>query len=460
MKDYFECNLPKVIPSYYTPGIKAKLEACVDIVYARTAKLNEACNIMTAKGMRQATFHALAKKVFDNGAKRFDEMSADDLCTLVSLLNTGLEYPDRMEWPNVIVLYDTAFVSTEDWEALRHFGIGGSDSSVVMGVCPYQTEEGLWYDKTGYPELVKDDEKQAIFDRGHFLEPKVIEIFCQMTGAVRIPETRMFQSLRYPHSTANLDSVLLMPSGKIAVFEAKSAIDCYAKAEEWFGSNIPVNYQTQIHQYLGVMNDDRIEGVYIGMLPCTDHTLAGQYIGSEFDPGKYFHHFEEPDPIYEEEILASEEAFWTDFVETGIKPEPSKNSKLDREVAEKYTPTPLSDPNIPVADLAFAQYEDLYNRLSEAEEQVSLKKSELESLTNFRDTLRNEMLAAMEGAQEARLLNADGEPLFIVKNTLVTRDGVDLKTLKEFFPDAYKACRKPSMSTRFSTKAAKPKKKK
>ena len=208
------------------------------------------------------------------------------------------------------------------------------------------------------------------------------------------------------------------------------------------------------------MNDDRIEGVYIGMLPCTDHTLAGQYIGSEFDPGKYFHHFEEPDPIYEEEILASEEAFWTDFIETGIKPEPSKNSQLDREVAEKYTPTPLSDPNIPVADLAFAQYEDLYNRLSEAEEQVSLKKSELENLTNFRDTLRNEMLAAMEGAQEAHLINADGEPLFIVKNTLVTRDGVDLKTLKEFFPDAYKACRKPSMSTRFSTKAAKPKKKK
>jgi len=416
--NYFECNLPKVIPSYYHPEIYAKLTECVARVYARTEKLNAACYRMADEGMRPATFHQLAKMVFDSSADRFDAMSVDELCTVTGLLYNGTEAPDRIEWPNVIVFYDTAFVSTKDWESLRHFGIGGSDSSVVMGVSPYQSEEGLYYDKVGFPEKVVDPGRQAIFDRGHFLEPKVIEVFCRMTGAVQIPETRMFQSKTHPHSTANLDGVLRMPTGNLAIFEAKSAVDCFAKAEEWFGSNIPPNYLTQIHQYLGVMNDPRLEGVYIGMLPCTDHTLAGTYIGSEYDTGRYFHQFEARDEMYEEDILCAEDDFWADYVEAGIAPVPSKNAEIDKTVMTRYRTTPVSDPEVAPVVISYENFEDLYNRLIASEEQVTAMTKELENLKNFRDTMRNELIAAMQGAQEATLTDNAGTPRFIIKNTL------------------------------------------
>ena len=456
---YFECNLPRQIPFYYAPEIHDKLQSCVDLVYERTEKLNRALDIASAANIKPATFHKLAKQIFDLSSKRFDELNAEELAKTAIILYDGTEAPDRLEWPNTIALYDTAFVSTKDWEALRHFGIGGSDSSVVMGVSPYQTEEGLWYDKLGYPEKVTDPGKQAIFDRGHFLEPKVIEAFCKMTGAVVIPETRMFASKKHPHSTANLDGVLRMPSGKIVIFEAKSAIDCYAKVEEWFGDNVPANYITQIHQYLGVLDDDRVEGVYIGMLPCTDYTLADIYIGSEYDTGKYFHHFEPRDEIYEEEILCTEEAFWTDYVETGVKPAPSKDSELDRTVAIRYTPTPISEPNTPPIQLDYELNEDLYNRLCSADEQVKLKQKELDSLTNFRDSLRNEFIEQMGGSQEAQLVDSTGTPRFIVKNTLIRKTTADMSLLETYFPDAYEKCKKVSSYTKFTTKAAKKPKK-
>ena len=461
---YFECNLPRDIPTYYHPDIYQKLKTCVAAVYARTEKLNAACDRMAAKGMRPATFHTLAKVLFDNvtikGVKpeRFDNMAVADLCKAVDLLYNGEESPDRLDWPNAIVLYDTAFVSTKDWEALRHFGIGGSDSSVLMGVCPYQTEEGLWYDKTGYPELVSDEGRQAIFDRGHFLEPKVIEAFCNMTGAEVIPETRMFQSKKHPHSTANLDAVLRMTSGKIAIFEAKSAIDCWTKIEEWLGENVPPNYVTQTHQYLGVMDDPRIDGVYIGMLPCTDHTVAGIYIGSEYDPSKYFHHFIERDEAYEEEILSAEDEFWANYVETGIKPAPSKDSELDKQTALRYRPSPISDPTIPTAKITYDTCEELYQQLIAAEEDVALQTKKLDSLTNYRNGLRNELIELMDGAQEAILEDASGEPLYTVKNTRIVKEGVDMTLLKQIDYETYKKCRKEIVYTKFSTKPFKKKK--
>lgn len=62
--NYFECNLPRHIPSYYAPEIYSKLQQCVDAVYKRTALLNAACDRLVAEtGMRPSTVHKLAKMV-------------------------------------------------------------------------------------------------------------------------------------------------------------------------------------------------------------------------------------------------------------------------------------------------------------------------------------------------------------------------------------------------------------
>ncbi len=452
---YFECNLPKKVPTFYEPGLYGRLQSCVDKVYARTAFLNEACDKMEKMGVRPATFHALAKKVFDNGAEHFDGLTVAELITLVNLLNTGVEYPDRIEWPNVDVLFDTAFVTIPEWELLRHVGIGGSDSSVLMGVSPYQTEEGLWYEKLGYPELVPDDDRQAIFDRGHFMEDKVIEAFCHMTGAERIPETRMFRSRKHPCATANPDSVLRMPSSKLALFEAKSAMDVYSKVSEWFGSNVPPNYTSQTHHYIAVFDDERIDGCYIGMIPCKDMVIGGVYCGSDFDSDRYYHSFIAPDPIYEDELMAEEEYFWEHHVVAGVKPQRSMNAELDKKVAETYTATPKSDPDAAPVELSYDRHKETLEQLMKVEEEVSRANKQLEDLKNFRDGLRIEFLGLIGAAQEATFTDADGAPKIIVKNTLVKKVGIDSKLLKQIDAELYEKCAKPRVETRFSIKAAK-----
>lgn len=456
---YFEVNLPREIPLYYKPELRQKMKECVERVYARSDKLNAACEkLFTTKGLRRATFHALAKKVFDMvSAERFDTMTPSELASAAYLLYDGTEYLDRIEWPNATVLYDTAFVSTKDWEALRHFGIGGSDSSVVMGISHYQTKRGIVYEKLGYPELVSDPGKQAIFDRGHYVEQAVIDTFCAKTGAVQIHESRMFASKRHPYSTANLDGVLRMPSGKLAIFEAKSAIDVWAKIVQWKGTNIPANYVTQIHQYMAVMDDDRIDGVYIGMLPVTDHTICDVYIGSEYDPTKYFHHFEERDRDFEEEILMAEEQLWTDYVMTGILPEESKDAGLDAEVRKRFEPTPLSDPNIPEQKIHLAEVEETFEEMAKAEAQMAELKKQAERWENYRNLLRNAIIGKMNGAQKAVVTDETGEPKFEVKNTLITKKGVDMELLETFHPDVFEEVKKSTTFTKFSYKEVKPK---
>ena len=197
---YFECNIDPKIPQFYHPEIYSRLVNTVALIHERTDKLNAALDSCSLKGCmtRGATFAGIAKTVFDYSTEKFDAMTAKELASVADMLYDGNDAEDRIEWPNAVVLFDTRFVTTRDWEALRHIGIGGSDSSVLMGCSPYQSEEGLWYEKLGYPEYVSEEEKQAVFDRGHFLEDTVIDTFCRLVGARRIPESRMFRHRDYP----------------------------------------------------------------------------------------------------------------------------------------------------------------------------------------------------------------------------------------------------------------------
>ncbi len=280
-----------------------------------------------------------------------------------------------------------------------------------------------------------------------------------MTGAVTVPESRMFCSRKYPHATANLDAVLRMPSGALAVFEAKTAADCPSKIGEWLGENVPPNYVTQLHQYLGVLDDDRVEGAYIGMLPCRDLVLADRYAGSEYSLSRYFHHFEPRDREYEEEILSAEEDWWHRYAESGVLPAPSGCARLDRQTAERYVPSALTAPEPEPAELSYESYRELWEQLEEAEKEVKTARSRLETVSNFRDSLRNRFAEAMGASREARLVDLDGNAQVILKNTPVFRDSVNLDSLRQYFPEAFEKCRRQTAFTSFSAKVAKKEKK-
>ena len=335
---YFECNIDSKIPKFYHPELYPKLVSTVALIHERTDKLNAALDICSLTGCstRGATFAGIAKTIFDFSNEKFDDMSANELAAVADMLYDGKDAEERIEWPNAVVLFDTRFVTTQDWEALRHIGIGGSDSSVLMGCNPYQSEEGLWYEKLGYPEYISEEGKQAIFDRGHFLEDTVIDTFCKLVGAKRIPESRMFRHKKYPNTTANIDGILSMPSGNLAIFEAKTA--ARGKEGEWMGNKIPPNYVCQCHQYMSVLDDPRIEGTYIGMIPVADLALDGTYIASAYTD-EFYHHYIERDLNFEEEILENEKWFWDSFIVNGVRPNASKDPKIDKAVKLRFEPS-------------------------------------------------------------------------------------------------------------------------
>ena len=446
---YFECNIDPRIPQYYHPEIYPKLVSTVALIHERTDKLNLALDDCILKGCktRGATFAKIAKTVFDLSTKKFDDMIPAELAEVVDILYDGNDAEDRIEWPNAVVLFDTRFVTVDDWEALRHIGIGGSDASVLMGCNPYQSEEGLWYEKLGYPEFISEEGKQAIFDRGHFLEDTVIDTFCKLVGAKRIPESRMFRHKKYPNTTANIDAILSMPTGNLAIFEAKTA--ARGKEGEWMGNKIPANYVCKCHQYMSVLDDPRIEGTYIGMIPVADLDLDGTYIASAYTD-EFYHHYIERDQSFEDEILENEKWFWDSHIVNGVKPNASKDPKIDKAVKLRYEPSPLSDPTIPPQELSYEQWEPKLDTLLAAEKDFAAKKTELDNLEQFRDVARLEILEALQGAQCGIFRNAAGDAKITIKNTAINKTTIDAKKLKQFYPEAWAATKKNSAYTRFS----------
>ena len=465
---YFECNLPLSLPAYYHSDIREKMKETVERVYDRTEKLEKA---LLLSGMRPADFHAKARYIFNGSAERFDALSPEQLSSGAQLLYDGCHASERIEWPNAIVLFDAAFVTQADWELLRHLGLGGSDSSTVLGLNHYNTKEGLWYDKLGYPVLVQAEPKQVSFDRGHFLEDRVIDIFCRMHNAERLNETRMFQSAIHPCCTANLDAVLRLSDGSLCLFEAKTATDCPAKRDAWTGENVPANYVSQVYHYLGVMNDARLNGAYIAMLPVSDYKLAGRYVGSQFasevqaEKSFFFHHLE-CNYAYSDDVLTQEEEYWKRYIESGRKPACGSDGELSEKLAKTYRPSPLSAEDEAMKDITLSKelWEDntvaldydkvkeIIDRCRKADDDCSRARSQLDSYDKAKKAAYVELGDLLEGAPLGAVKDSTGKVLYTITRKVIRKRNISAADVETFFPDVYAKLGSVSESLRTSLK--------
>ncbi|MBQ6403353.1 MAG: YqaJ viral recombinase family protein [Oscillospiraceae bacterium] len=474
---FFECNLPRSLIPVYQPWLYQALESTIRTVYQRTKKLNAALDYLNRCGcpMQPETFQLWASSVFKLNPGRFDALSHAELATLCMSLYDGEEQPKRLEFPNAIVLYDTAFVTTKDWEILRHIGLGGSDSSVTNGASEFQTEEGLFYEKLGYTDLLaaagkrlSDDKGGAVFERGHNVEDKVISIFCEMTGAVRIRETRMFQSKRYPACTANVDAILRMPDGETVPFEAKSTIDQYTTKQKWFGDAVPMYYLTQVHQYLGVLDDPRIKRAFIGCLPVNDVILADKYIASEpayFNGERqYFHQEIKRDLEMETAVMTNAQNFWDRYIAMNLKPNPSGKADMDHYVALHFRPSPLTDDaaadlETPI-NIAYGDVEDDYAQFKKLDAEISSLQERIKTLDEGRKVLKDKLANLMGDSVAATVIDHDGNPIFYMTNKPGAKITYDREILEKYFPEAEEKARRVSsyLTLRVTEKAPKKKK--
>lgn len=139
--------------------------------------------------------------------------------------------------------------SREDWLALRHKYIGGSDAAAVVGMNVFSSPYALWAEKTGKTPPFEGNMATKV---GTFLEEFVAQEFTATTGKkVRRCNQSIFNS-DYPWAIANIDREIV---GEDAGLEIKTTSELNLK--RFKGGDFPVHYYVQCIHYLAVTGKKR-----------------------------------------------------------------------------------------------------------------------------------------------------------------------------------------------------------
>lgn len=142
--------------------------------------------------------------------------------------------------------------SHEEWLNNRKKGLGGSDSSIILGISPFKTNIDLWLEKTGQkePEDISDDEKVKY---GHEAEDSIRNLFMLDHPEYELfhDEFMILRSNKYPFLQASLDGELIdTNTGEHGILEIKTTeIMNKQMLDEW-KNGIPNHYYTQCLHYL------------------------------------------------------------------------------------------------------------------------------------------------------------------------------------------------------------------
>jgi len=139
--------------------------------------------------------------------------------------------------------------SRAEWLEERRTGIGGSDSSAVLGLNPWMSPYSLWADKLG---MLPEREESEAMRQGRDFEDYVARRFCEVSGKrVR----RVNKILRHPENSfmlANIDRDIV---GEDSGLECKTT--SMLNLKKYAGGDFPVNYYCQCVHYMAVTGAKR-----------------------------------------------------------------------------------------------------------------------------------------------------------------------------------------------------------
>ena len=302
-------------------------------------------------------------------------------------------------------------ITHEEWLRYRQSGIGGSDSSTIVGLNPYNSQYRLYLDKQGEIESKADNEAMR---QGRDFEQYVADRWMEATGKKCHKNNFMWRSKKWPHMLADIDREV---NGENAGLECKTT-SVYNKAD-LAGGEVPTTYYVQCQHYMAVLGFDRM---YLAVLVLN----------------KGFYHFVIERDEAEIEALAKAEAeFWAK-VQSRTPPEVDGSDATMDALREKY---PNGREDLPVMELPKSCADDL------------------EALAGIQADLK--IMKESEIAVKARIMEKMGEhPLAIAgsfdvswKNQSTKR--VDTAKLKKLHPDVYAECLNETTSRVFRFKQKK-----
>lgn len=142
-----------------------------------------------------------------------------------------------------------ATANHEEWLALRHKYIGGSDAAAVVGMNAWVSPYSLWAEKTG---RLPGFEGNLATEVGTYLEDFVAQKFAQETGKKVRKSNQSWFNDQYPWAIANIDREIV---GEDAGLEIKTTSELNTK--KFKGGEYPANYYCQCMHYLAVTGKQR-----------------------------------------------------------------------------------------------------------------------------------------------------------------------------------------------------------
>jgi len=367
-------------------------------------------------------FASAIKPLFDSSPYAFDNMSAGEIAHLATQLWDRTQRPSRLEFENAVVLFDGAFATNDEWVQIKRMYIGGSGAAAVTGKSKWVSALDQYNNMVFSP--AQDQEATAVFDRGHFLENRVIDAFAAQTGAQVHEETRMFQSKEHPWSAANIDALVSFSNGDLYVFEAKTTV--VENAEDWEYAPPPY-YIDQMRQYPAVLSDPRIKGTYIGCMFTADVTLARRYLGSSVCKELVIHRLEK-DPEAELALLTEEERFCDMYVAARMAPQDSGSVSLDK-VIKRLNEKAAKDPKDECAEFNYqAIAEDVTTYLSN-KEAIKKLEEQIRPLDQAANAAKAAMIEKLAG-RSMGIASIDEESYVEIKNSPRSYTSIDRETFK------------------------------
>lgn len=142
-----------------------------------------------------------------------------------------------------------ATANHEEWLALRHKYIGGSDAAAVVGMNAWLSPYALWAEKTG---RLPGFEGNLATEVGTYLEDFVAQKFAQETGKKVRKSNQSWFNDQYPWAIANIDREIVSED---AGLEIKTTSEL--NTQKFKGGEYPANYYCQCMHYMAVTGKQR-----------------------------------------------------------------------------------------------------------------------------------------------------------------------------------------------------------
>lgn len=303
-------------------------------------------------------------------------------------------------------------IPREEWLQHRRTGIGGSDSSTIVGLNPYSSLFYLYNDKLG---LLPEKNDTEAMRQGRDLEQYVADRWMERTGKRCKRNNYMWRSTEHPCMLADIDREVV---GENAGLECKTT--SVYNHSDFQNGEIPPTYYVQCMHYMAVMGFDRM---YLAVL----------VLNSGF-----YDFVIERDEAEISALIPQEEEFWRLVEAQEPPPVDGSDATLDalRKLYPRECPEEYSMP------LIGSEYDTELSELQEVQNTIR-------ELQKIADGKKASIMAEMGDAPRAET------GCFTVSWQSQARTTLDTKRLKKDHPEIFKQYAKTTEARVFRAKRKK-----